>query len=208
MCDESGGSPGRIHYLNLDAMTIQPFDSKHVQGPNGLVNYNPHGIDHSDQYVASADYVEAKTLVPDSTPSASDIVFRDTVRVFNLRGQLVHTLTVPNAGGFMDFKFIPGTSKGFTAGGLDNQMYFVDAVAGTISHAFDMTVVNGGAATISAGIQRITKDGKFLLMTYALRYVLSFRLSPDAGVFPELVQAFDFCSLSSINCTALTNFPG
>jgi hypothetical protein len=62
---------------------------------------------------------------------------------------------------------------------------------------FDASVVNGFRKRASAGITSIFPDGKRLLMTFQMRYVIMLNITDP--VHPIILRVFDFCSDPTLN---------
>jgi hypothetical protein len=62
---------------------------------------------------------------------------------------------------------------------------------------FDASVVNGFLKRPSAGITSMFPDGKRLLMTFQMRFVIMLNVTDP--VHPTILRVFDFCSDPSLN---------
>eukprot|EP00047_Mylnosiga_fluctuans_P001365 m.219956 g.219956 ORF g.219956 m.219956 type:complete len:417 (+) comp10282_c0_seq1:182-1432(+) len=194
MCSRSAGAPGSITYVDVSRKS----SSRWITGA-APPSFNPHGFDLNYKSLVVSDYVLPASLV--SGPP----VFRDTIRIFDRNGNLQATYQQPGAGGFMDFKYVPGTALGFASGGLDNKLYILTP-EWPLREVFDLTTLNGGVAALNPGIMQVTANGKYLLLTYAMRYVVSFAINRNQTV--SLVQSFDMCTAPTINCSLYGNAPG
>ena len=180
------GAPGSFAYLNLKTGEVSTLTN--VTDPDNA-EMHPHGFDihHSRPYFIATDYVLPYTLLPGQT-----LTFRDTMRRFSTRdGSLEHVYHAPGAGGFMDFRFIPDTTEGYSCGTLDNKYWYLNAANNNEPHiVFDLRTISQ-RPVVSAGIVRFTRDG-LLIMTYGRQYLLAFDVSNRQD--PQLVFVHDFCT--------------
>src|SRR5437763_12064778 len=98
-----------------------------------------------------------------AVPGNADL--RGSVRVWDLkRRQILRTIVIPNAGGTIDVKLIPGDAaeRGLTAGMLDDQLYLLDTRHGTAQAVFDFaSIARGGWPQL----MRVTRDGSRLFIS-------------------------------------------
>jgi hypothetical protein len=76
----------------------------------------------------------------DVVPGGLDL--RGSVRVWDLkRREIVRTISIPNAGGTIDVKLIPGDEheRGYTAGMLDDHLYLLNTKSGNARAIYSST---------------------------------------------------------------------
>jgi selenium-binding protein 1 len=154
-----GHAPGRVVEFdrNLNLVAEHP-------GTPPADGFNPHGISVRPELnlMVTSDFICPSTTL-DVVPGGLDL--RGSVRVWNFRDRTVlRTIPIPNAGGTIDVKLIPGDpyARAFTAGMLDDQLYLVDTAAGTATSVFDFkSIAKGGWPQLI----RMTEDGHRLFIT-------------------------------------------
>lgn len=204
MCDGSGGSPGSVWQINLSTGVWGPW----LSPLNILVDFNPHGLDYSTKYgMISADYVLPITLF-----TGPPIIFRDTLRRFNLDGTLNATINMPTVNsGFMEFHYFPDEDSkylGVSCGTNDNGFYLINTTDNTPLLLINLAdAVNGGVKSLSAGLFRFTKTGNRLVTTFDLRYVVLLEISEDRRN-ASVIKVFDYCILYPQVCLQTGGKPG
>ena len=195
MCNETGGSPGTYVRFKPSTRKFHQWDTYVHKAPNNL---NPHGAQYDPtKGLLGTDYVLPVTLFG----PLSGVVFRDTLQYYNHDGSFNGTIKMPTKnGGYMDVKYIPGDKKnrGITMTGFPyNLMYLVNPINKTAKKLFNLaSVSHGNVNVISTGMSQITSDGKRLIQSYAMRWVLLFsidynRKTDDYGI--HLLDSFDMC---------------
>jgi hypothetical protein len=171
--------------------------------------FDPHGFDIKQGVgLISTDYIWPFSLASPIHP----VTMRHSLRLFGFDGKQkkIWTVTKANgftqdAGGFMDAHFIPGDplNRAITCSTMGNMIYLVDPVTGP-KEVFDLSLLHG-ERTRSAGILRITGDGKRLIMTHAMRYLILFDI--EDRDHPRLLKKFDFCDpLNGLNINCCQQF--
>ena len=200
MCNENAGSPGDM--VVIDAKTCSARSL--LKNASAIQNFNPHGfsrLDNGSLFVA--DYILPITL---TGADASTIVFRNTARHIFPNGDLKHTFefdfpTEPGATtglghgiGFMELKSIPKDQSGrsYACGTNTNTMYLIGPGIFQPLPVFDTSVVNNFIKRPSAGITSIFPDGKLLLETFQMRFVILLNITQPEQ--PTFLRVFDFCS--------------
>jgi len=135
---------------------------------------------------------------------AGGIDFRGSVRVWNLRRrEILRTIDIPNAGGTIDVKLIPGDrhERGYTAGMLDDKLYLLDTRRGTARAVFDFSTISEGGWP---QLMQVTRDGKrlFISMNQAGKVVM-FDIS-DADS-PRVLKVLDLGANSGPHYIKLTS---
>jgi hypothetical protein len=154
-----GHAPGRVVEFNrnLDLVAEHP-DIPPTDG------FNPHGIAVRPEInlMVTSDFI-CPTTTLHAVPGGLDL--RGSVRVWDLRRRaILRTITIPNAGGTIDVRLIPGDAqaRAYTAGMLDDRLYLVDTNAGTATPVFDFaSIAKGGWPQL----MRMTQDGQRLFIT-------------------------------------------
>ncbi len=202
MCSESGGSPGDMAVIDADTCTAKSFLKKAVH------DFNPHGYDRlNNGSIFVADYVLPITL---TGTSPSNIVFRNTCRHFFPDGSLKQTFNVDfpsepekrtglgNGIGFMELKIIPNDkyARGFACGTNTNTLYLFGPGIPKPLAVYDVSEVNGYIKRPSAGIVSIFPDGKRMIMTFQMRFVILVDITQPER--PKFLRTFDFCTDRSI----------
>jgi selenium binding protein SBP56 len=192
-----GHAPGRVAEFDGKLNLVKEYP----ENPP-MDGFNPHGISVRPEInlMVTSDFVCPSTTLD---AVAGGVDFRGSVRVWNLRHrEILRTIDIPNAGGTIDVKLIPGDHKerGFTAGMLDDKLYLLDTKNGAARAVFDF-------ATISKGgwpqLMRITRDGKrlFISMNQAGKVAMFDISDPDE---PRLLKALDLGPNSGPHYIALT----
>jgi len=125
------------------------------------------------------------------------------VRVWDLaRREILRTIVIPNAGGTIDVKLIPGdpAQRGYTAGMLDDQLYLLNTRHGAARPVFDFaSIAKGGWPQL----MRMTRDGSRLLisMNQAGKVVMFNVADPEQ---PRVLKVLDLGSGSGPHYIALT----
>ena len=154
-----GHAPGRVVELNDDLKLI----GEHPKNPPDH-GFNPHGIALRPELnlMVTSDFI-CPTSTLNAVPGELDL--RGSIRVWDLkRREILRTVEIPNAGGTIDVKLIPGDSEGraYTAGMLDDNLYLVDTRDGTATAVFDFgSIAKGGWPQL----MRMTRDGRRLFIT-------------------------------------------
>lgn len=205
MCSDDGGSPGDIAIIDADACTAKSM----LRSRSTLKDFNPHGFDRlNNGSIFVADYVLPITL---TGKSPSNIVFRNTCRHFFPDGTLKRTFDIEfptdprkktglgNGIGFMELKVIPNDkqARGFACGTNTNNLYLFGPGMPKPLAVYDVSEVNGYIKRPSAGIVSIFPDGKRMLMTFQMRFVILVDITqPERPLF---LRTFDFCTDKSIS---------
>lgn len=192
-----GHAPGRVAEFDGKLNLVKEYP----ENPP-MDGFNPHGISVRPEInlMVTSDFVCPSTTLD---AVAGGVDFRGSVRVWNLHHrEILRTIDIPNAGGTIDVKLIPGDhrARGFTAGMLDDKLYLLDTKHGTARAVFDFgTISKGGWPQLI----RITRDGKrlFISMNQAGK-VAMFDIS-DADE-PRLLKALDLGPNSGPHYIALT----
>lgn len=154
-----GHAPGRVAEFDQNLELI----AEHPQHPPED-GFNPHGISVRPELnlMVTSDFICPSSTL-NVTPDGLDL--RGSIRVWDLRHRtILRTVAIPNAGGTIDVRLIPGDPQGraYTAGMLDDQLYLVDTSAGTATSVFDFrSIAKGGWPQL----MRPTSDGGRLFIT-------------------------------------------
>lgn len=204
MCSEDGGSPGDIAVIDADTCTARSF----LKNASAVKDFNPHGFDRlNNGSIMITDYVLPITL---TGTKASNIVFRNTCRHFFPDGSLKQTIKfdfpiqpgmttgLGNGIGFMELKVIPKDkmSRGFACGTNTNNLYLFGAGMPKPLAVYDVSEVNGYIKRPSAGIVTMFPDGKRMIMTFQMRFVILVDITQPEH--PKFLRTFDFCTDRSI----------
>src|SRR5215469_14583704 len=192
-----GHAPGRIVELGQDLKVV----SEHPTNPPDH-GFNPHGISvRADlNLMVTSDFI-CPTSTLNAVPGGLDL--RGGVRVWDLkRREIVRTVDIPNAGGTIDVKLIPGDPEGraYTAGMLDDKLYLVDTRNGTATPVFDFrTIQKGGWPQL----MRTTRDGRrlFITLNQAGKVVMFDTSEPTA---PKVLSVLDLGPSASPHYLRLT----
>ncbi|XP_037031124.1 uncharacterized protein LOC119070731 [Bradysia coprophila] len=205
MCNESGDSPGDMAIIDGDTCTARSM----LKNVSTLKNFNPHGFDRlNNGSILVADYVAPITL---TNTNPSQIVFQSTCRHFFPDGSLKQTFkfeypTQPGKTtglghgiGFMELKTIPKDkfSRGFACGTNTNTLYLFGPGMPEPLAVYDVSEVNGYIKRPSAGIVSIFPDGKRMIMTFQMRFVILVDITQPER--PKFLRTFDFCTDKSIS---------
>jgi WD40 repeat protein len=152
-------------------------------------DFNPHGISVRPEInlMVTSDFICPSTTL-NAVPGGLDV--RGSVRVWDLsRREILRTIEIPNAGGTIDVKLIPGDhgARGFTAGMLNDQLYLIDSTQGTARAVFDFSnIAKGGWPQLI----QITRDGKrlFISMNQAGKVAMFDIANPEE---PRLLSVLD-----------------
>ncbi|CAF1289491.1 unnamed protein product [Didymodactylos carnosus] len=200
MCNDRAISPGDIAFINARTRFTKSF----LKNASRLHGFNPHGygrLNNGSLFVG--DYTEPLSLVG---TDPSRIVFRNTVRHFLPDGRLERIFHVPfptdpesSSGighgiGFMEVKTIPHDPLGrsYTCGTSVNKMYLIGPGMAKPLFVLDLSQVNGFRRRASAGIASMFPDGKRMLATFQMRFILLLNITQPEH--PQIIRVFDFCS--------------
>jgi hypothetical protein len=197
MGDAMGHAPGRVaefdHQLNLI--------HEHPDNPPDD-GFNPHGIAIRPEInlMVTSDFICPSTTL-DAVPGGLEL--RGSVRVWDLkRREILRTISIPNAGGTIDVKLIPGDpqERGFTAGMLDDHLYLLNTRQGTARPVFDFaSIAKGGWPQL----MRVTSDARklFISMNQAGKVVMLDISNPDG---PRVLKVLDLGTGSGPHYITLT----
>lgn len=179
-----GHAPGRVAEFDGALNLVKEYP----ENPP-MDGFNPHGISVRPEInlMVTSDFICPSTTL---NAVAGGLDLRGGVRVWDLRRrEILHTIEIPNAGGTIDVKLIPGDphERGYTAGMLNDQLYLIHARHGTAKAVFDFgTVAKGGWPQLL----QITRDGKrlFVSMNQAGKIAMFDISDPDE---PRLLKALD-----------------
>ena len=198
MGSATGHAPGRVAEFDrhLDLVAEHPTNP-----PDD--GFNPHGIAVRPEInlMVTSDFICPATTL-NATAGNPDL--RGSVRVWDLkRRQILRTIVIPNAGGTIDVKLIPGDAaeRGFTAGMLDDQLYLLDTRHGSAQAVFDFaSIAKGGWPQL----MRVTRDGSrlFISMNQAGKVAMLDVSDPQR---PRLLQVLDLGAGSGPHYIALTS---
>ena len=192
-----GHAPGRVAEFDEHLKLVKEYP----ENPP-MDGFNPHGISVRPELnlMVTSDFVCPSTTL-DAVVRGMD--FRGSVRVWNLRRrEILRTIEIPNAGGTIDVKLIPGDhrERGYTAGMLNDQLYLINSKQGTARAVFDFgAIAKGGWPQL----MRITRDGKrlFISMNQAGKVAMFDISDPDE---PRLLKVLDLGPNSGPHYIALT----
>jgi len=130
----NGHAPGRVVEFDRNLKLI----AEHPATPPED-GFNPHGISARPELnlMVTSDFICPSTTLH-AVPGGLDL--RGSIRVWDLRQRkILRTIHIPNAGGTIDVRLIPGDShaRGYTAGMLDDQLYLIDPYASTATSVFN-----------------------------------------------------------------------
>ncbi|CAF1272156.1 unnamed protein product [Adineta steineri] len=175
MCNENATSPGDMVIIDVKTRSAKSF----LKDASSLIDFNPHGYGIiNDKSVFAGDYIDPISL---TGTDPANIIFRNTLRYFDSDGTLKRTYQIPfptepdafsgigQGDGFMEIKAIPNDPFGRS-----------------------YAAVNNYQKRISACIMSFFPDGKRVLMTFQMRFVLLFDISKPEK--PVILHVFDFCS--------------
>jgi 56kDa selenium binding protein (SBP56) len=154
-----GHAPGRVAEFNAALQLV----AEHPADPPDD-GFNPHGISVRPELnlMLTSDFI-CPTTTLDIVPGGLDL--RGSIRVWDLQHRtILRTIEIPNAGGTIDVKLIPGDplARGYTAGMLDDQLYLIDPYSGTVTSVFDFSSIQRGGWP---QLMRMTADGRRLFIT-------------------------------------------
>ena len=154
-----GHSPGRVAEFNRKLELVGEYPAAPP-----LDGFNPHGISVRPELnlMVTSDFICPSTTLH---PAPGGLDLRGSVRVWDLRARaILRTIQIPNAGGTIDVKLIPGdpNARGYTAGMLDDRLYLIDTRTGTATSVFDFASIQKGGWP---QLMRMTRDGKRLFIT-------------------------------------------
>jgi selenium-binding protein 1 len=159
MGSASGHAPGRVAEFDKDMKLI----AEHPQTPPAD-GFNPHGISIRPELnlMLTSDFICPSTTLH-AVPG--DLDLRGSIRVWDLQQRkILRTIPIPNAGGTIDVRLIPGDPAGraYTAGMIDDKLYLVEPQTGMAKPVFDFASIQKGGWP---QLMRTTKDGKRLFIT-------------------------------------------
>ena len=180
----AGHAPGRVAEFNSKLELV----AEHPTNPPDD-GFNPHGISIRPELnlMVTSDFICPSTTL-DAMPGGLDL--RGSIRVWDLNHRtILRTVDIPNAGGTIDARLIPGDPQGraFTAGMLDDQLYLVDTSHASAKSVFDFgTIAKGGWPQLI----RINRDGDrlFITMNQAGKVVMFDISHPDK---PRVLRILD-----------------
>ncbi len=192
-----GHAPGRVAEFDRNLALV----AEHPQTPPDD-GFNPHGISvrPDRNLMVTSDFICPSSTLH-SMPGGLEL--RGSVRVWDLaRRTIVRTIQIPNAGGTIDVRLIPGDplDRGYTAGMLDDQLYLIDPNAGTATPVFDFGSIQKGGWP---QLMRVTADGRrlFVTMNQAGKVVM-FDTSDPAS--PRVLRVLDLGPTSGPHYLRLT----
>lgn len=192
-----GHAPGRVVEFTKDLELVAEHPAEPPED-----GFNPHGISVRPELnlMVTSDFICPSTTLH-AVPGGLDL--RGSVRVWNFEERrILRTIKVPNAGGTIDVRLIPGDERGraFTAGMSDDKLYLIDTERGTATPVFDFsTIAKGGWPQLI----RMTKDGKrlFISMNMAGKVVMFDTSNPKR---PKVLKVLDLGASSGPHYIALT----
>jgi selenium-binding protein 1 len=193
----AGHAPGRIAEFDAQLNLVR----EHPGAPPED-GFNPHGIAVRPEInlMVTSDFICPSTTL-DAVPGGLEL--RGSVRVWDLkRREILRTISIPNAGGTIDVKLIPGDerARGYTAGMLDDKLYLLNTRAGTARAVFDFSTIQKGGWP---QLMRVTADGRrlFLSMNQAGKVVMFDISEPEE---PRVLKVLDLGTGSGPHYIALT----
>jgi hypothetical protein len=192
-----GHAPGRVAEFDGQLNLIHEHPDNPPDG-----GFNPHGIAVRPEInlMVTSDFICPSTTL-DAVPGGLDL--RGSVRVWDLkRREILRTISIPNAGGTIDVKLIPGDEheRGYTAGMLDDHLHLLNTKHGTERSVFDFgSIAKGGWPQL----MRITSDARrlFISMNQAGKVVMFDISDPEA---PRVLKVLDLGPDSGPHYIALT----
>lgn len=179
-----GHAPGRVAEFDGKLNLVKEYP----ENPP-MDGFNPHGISVRPEanLMLTSDFICPSTTL-NAVPGGLDL--RGSVRVWDLnRREILRTIEIPNAGGTIDVKLIPGDhrERGFTAGMLNDQLYLINAKQGTARPVFDFSTISKGGWP---QLMQITRDGKrlFVSMNQAGKIAMFNISDPEE---PRLLKVLD-----------------
>ncbi|HKW61418.1 MAG TPA: selenium-binding protein SBP56-related protein [Candidatus Acidoferrum sp.] len=193
-----GHAPGRLAEFDGALNLVKEYP----ENPP-MDGFNPHGISVRPEInlMVTSDFICPSTTL-NAVPGGLDL--RGSVRVWDLNHrEILRTIEIPNAGGTIDVKLIPGDreARGYTAGMLNDQLYLVDSTQGTARGVFDFSgIAKGGWPQLL----QITRDGKrmFISMNQAGKVAMFDISEPET---PRLLKILDLGANSGPHYVRLTN---
>jgi hypothetical protein len=194
----AGHAPGRVAEFDAALNLVK----EHPSSPPAD-GFNPHGISVRPELnlMVTSDFVCPSTTLD---VVAGGVDFRGSVRVWDLeRREILRTIEIPDAGGTIDVKLIPGDprGRGFTAGMLNDRLYLLDTRHGTARAVFDFgSIAKGGWPQL----MRITSDGRrlFISMNQAGKVAMLDISDPNE---PRLLKTLNLGVNSGPHYVALTS---
>jgi selenium-binding protein 1 len=193
-----GHHPGRVVEFDKNLRMVAEYPAKPPDH-----GFNPHGISIRPELnlMVTSDFI-----CPSSTLAATSggLDLRGSIRVWDLKKrEILRTVEIPNAGGTIDVRLIPGDGKGraYTAGMIDDKLYLVDTKRGTATAVFDF------ASFAPKGwpqLMRMTRDGKRLFISLNMAGKVAM-LDTSNPARPKLVDVLDLGKESGPHYIALTS---
>jgi WD40 repeat protein len=170
-----GHAPGRVAEFDDQLNLVREYPGHPPED-----GFNPHGISVLPEInlMVTSDFICPSTTL-NAIPGGLDL--RGSIRVWDFkRREILRTISIPNAGGTIDVKLIPGDSeaRGFTAGMVDDKLYLINTRRGTAEPVFDFSTIQKGGWP---QLMQITHDGKrlFISMNQAGKVVMFDVSDPD-----------------------------
>jgi len=197
MGSATGHAPGRVAEFDRHLKLL----GEHPANPPDD-GFNPHGIAVRPEInlMVTSDFICPATTL-NAVSGGPDL--RGSVRVWDLaRREILRTIVIPNAGGTIDVKLIPGdpAQRGYTAGMLDDQLYLLNTRHGAARPVFDFaSIAKGGWPQL----MRMTRDGSrlFISMNQAGKVVMFNVADPEQ---PRVLKVLDLGPGSGPHYIALT----
>jgi selenium-binding protein 1 len=193
-----GHAPGRVAEFDGALNLVKEYP----ENPP-MDGFNPHGISVRPEInlMVTSDFICPSTTL---NAVAGGLDLRGSVRVWDLRRrEILRTIEIPNAGGTIDVKLIPGDAheRGYTAGMLDDQLYLIHAKQGTAKAVFDFsTIAKGGWPQL----MQVTRDGKRLFISMNQAGKIAMFDIADADT-PRLLKVLDLGPNSGPHYIKLTS---
>jgi selenium binding protein SBP56 len=197
MGSANGHAPGRVVEFDRNLQLI----AEHPAAPPED-GFNPHGISVRPELnlMVTSDFICPSTTLH-AVPGGLDL--KGSVRVRDLRQRkILRTIHIPNAGGTIDVRLIPGDpqGRGYTAGMLDDRLYLIDPNAGSATPVFDFGAIQKGGWP---QLIRMTEDGRRLFITLnQAGKVVMFDTSDPAQ--PKILRVLDLGAASGPHYLRLT----
>jgi len=192
-----GHHPGRVAEFNKDLTLLAEYPQAPPED-----GFNPHGIAVRTEanLMVTSDFICPSTTLH-AVPG--DLALRGSVRVWDFKQRkILKTIDIPNAGGTIDVKLIPGDKKmrGYTAGMGADLLYLLDTKNGTAKSVFDFSTISKGGWP---QLMRMTNDGKrlFISMNLAGKVVMFDTSNPEK---PKVLKVLDLGKDSGPHYIALT----
>ena len=180
----NGHAPGRVAEFDRNLQLI----AEHPAAPPDD-GFDPHGISVRPELnlMVTSDFICPSTTLH-AVPGGLDL--KGSIRVWDLQQRkILRTIQIPNAGGTIDVRLIPGDSlaRGYTAGMLDDQLYLIDPNAGAAKSVFDFSSIQKGGWP---QLMRMTEDGQrmFITLNQAGKVVMFDTSDPAA---PKVLRVLD-----------------